>query len=50
MEQNESKYKVVVGFDFGSSGCGFAYSFMNESKIYHSDIEGADIDKKYQQR
>ena len=39
-EINESKenYKVVVGIDFGSSGCGFAYSFMNRDKIYHCDI------------
>ena len=40
------KYEVVVGIDFGSSGCGFAYSFMNENKIYHSDIEGSNVDKK----
>ena len=44
--ENESKYKVVVGIDFGSYGCGYAYSFMNENKIYHSDIDGADVDKK----
>ena len=46
MEKEENNYKVVVGIDFGSSGCGYAYSFMNESKIYHSDIDGADVDKK----
>ena len=40
------QYQVVVGIDFGSSGCGFAYSFMDENKIYHSDIPGADVDKK----
>ena len=45
-EENDNKYQVVVGIDFGSSGCGFAYSFMNESKIYHSDIPGSDVDKK----
>ena len=41
-----NNYKVVVGIDFGSSGCGFAYSFMNKDKIYHCDISGADVDKK----
>ena len=46
MEEYINKYKVVVGIDFGSSGCGFAYSFMNKDKIYHCDISGADVDKK----
>ena len=45
MKQNKN-YEVVVGIDFGSSGCGFAYSFMNEDKIFHCDIKGADVDKK----
>jgi molecular chaperone DnaK (HSP70) len=40
------EYQVVVGIDFGSSGSGFAYSFMDENKIYHSDIPGADVEKK----
>ena len=26
-------YDVVVGIDFGTSGCGYAYSFMNEKEI-----------------
>ena len=46
MKQKGSKYKVVVGIDFGFSGSGYAYSFMNKNKIYHSEIEGMDIDKK----
>ena len=37
---------VVLGIDFGSSGCGFAYSFMDEKKIYHMDTLGSDADKK----
>ena len=44
--ESKESYKVVVGIDFGSSGCGFAYSFMNKDKIYHCDISGADVDKK----
>jgi len=44
--ESKESYKVVVGIDFGSSGCGFAYSFMNKDKIYHCDIPGADVDKK----
>ena len=44
---NENKnYDVVVGIDFGSSGSGCSYSFMNENKINYCDIPGADIDKK----
>ena len=47
---NENKnYEVVVGIDFGSSGSGFAYSFINENKenkINYCDIPGSDIDKK----
>ena len=45
MKENP-EYQVVVGIDFGSSGSGFAYSFMDENKIYHTDIPGADVDKK----
>ena len=44
MSKNE-RY-VVVGIDFGSSGCGYAYSFMNEKNIYHMDVIGSDADKK----
>ena len=44
MSKNE-RY-VVVGIDFGSSGCGYAYSFMNEKNIYHMDVIGSDVDKK----
>lgn len=44
---NENKnYNVVVGIDFGSSGSGIAYSFMDENKINLCDIPGADTDKK----
>ena len=44
---NENKnYDVVVGIDFGSSGSGIAYSFMNKSKINYCNIPGTDIDKK----
>jgi hypothetical protein len=42
----ENSYEVVVGIDFGSSGSGYAYSFMDEHKLYHLDIEGVDVDKK----
>ena len=45
MKENKN-YEVVVGIDFGSSGSGFAYSFMNEDKICHCEIPGADVDKK----
>jgi len=37
---------AVVGIDFGSSGCGFAYSFMDEKNIHHMDVIGGDADKK----
>ena len=40
------EYQVVVGIDFGSFRSGFAYSFMDENKIFHSEIPGADLDKK----
>ena len=38
--------EVVVGIDFGSSGSGFAYSFMNENNINHGYIYGANVDNK----
>ena len=38
--------EVVVGIDFGSSGSGFAYSFMNEKNINHGYIYGANVDNK----
>ena len=38
--------EVVVGIDFGSSGSGFAYSFMNENDINHGEIYGANVDNK----
>ena len=38
--------EVVVGIDFGSSGSGFAYSFMNEASINHGNIYGANVDNK----
>ena len=41
-----SKEKVVVGIDFGSSGCGFAISSMNEEEIIHGFISGATVDNK----
>ena len=39
-------YEVVVGIDFGSSGSGFAYSYMNKNKIIHGQIYGASVDYK----
>ena len=39
-------YEVVVGIDFGSSGSGFAYSYMNKNKIIHGQIYGASADYK----
>ena len=39
-------YKVVVGIDFGSSGSGFAYSFMNDKDINHGYIYGSNVDNK----
>ena len=45
-EEENEKITVVVGIDFGSSGSGYAFSFMNEDKIYHLEIEGVDADKK----
>ena len=44
--KEKKNYEVVVGIDFGSSGSGIAYSFMNKSKINYCNIPGADIDKK----
>ena len=38
--------EVVVGIDFGSSGSGFAYSFMNEKDINHGYIYGSNVDNK----
>ena len=43
---SEIEKSVVVGINFGSSGCGFAYSFMDEKIIYHMDVIGSDVDKK----
>ena len=43
---SEKKYEVVVGIDFGSSGSGFAFSFMNENDINHGYIFGANVDNK----
>lgn len=39
-------YQVVVGIDFGSSGSGFAYSFMNDKNINHGYIYGSNVDNK----
>ena len=39
-------FEYPVGIDLGTSGCGYAYSFMNKDNIYHCDILGADEDKK----
>ena len=39
-------YEVVVGIDFGSSGSGFAYSYMDKNKIIHGQIYGASVDYK----
>jgi len=39
-------YQVVVGIDFGSSGSGFAYSFMNDKDINHGYIYGSNVDNK----
>ena len=41
-------YEVVVGIDFGSSGSGFAYSFLDKNKIIHGQIYGASVDYKVQ--
>ena len=43
---SEIEKSVVVGIDFGSSGWGFVYSFMDEKIIYHMDVIGIDVDKK----
>ena len=42
----DKNFEVVVGIDFGSSGSGFAYSFMNERNINHGNIFGANVDNK----
>ncbi len=39
-------YQVVVGIDFGSSGSGYAYSFMNDNDINHGYIYGSNVDNK----
>ena len=39
-------YEVVVGIDFGSSGCGYAFSFFDNNKICYCDMPGVDINKK----
>ena len=39
-------YLVVVGIDFGSSGSGFADSFMNDKDINHGSIYGSKVDNK----
>ena len=44
--ENEKRYEVVVGIDFGSSGSGYAFSFMNEKDIIHGQIPGANVDSK----
>ena len=43
---SHKNYEAVVGIDFGSSGCGFAYSFMNDKDINHGSIEGSNVDNK----
>jgi len=43
---SEIEKSVVVEIDFGLSGCGFAFSFMDEKIIYHMDVIGSDVDKK----
>ena len=44
LNQLKSKYEVVVGIDFGSSGTGYAYSYFNKNKIIHGQIYGASVD------
>ena len=39
-------YEVVVGIDFGSSGTGYAYSFMDKNRIIHGEIPGSGVDQK----
>ena len=39
-------YEVVVGIDFGSSGTGYAYSYMDKNRIVHGQIYGAPVDQK----
>ena len=38
--------EVVVGIDFGSSGTGYAYSYIDKNKIVHGQIYGAAVDYK----
>ena len=35
--------EVVVGIDFGSSGAGYAYSYMDKNKLVHGQIYGAGL-------
>ena len=39
-------YDVVVGIDFGSSGTGFAYSFLNKNNIIHGKAHCSSADYK----
>jgi hypothetical protein len=39
-------YEVVVGIDFGSSGSGYDYSYLNKNKIIHEQIYNASVDYK----
>ena len=39
-------YEVVVGIDFGSSGSGYAYSYLDKHKIIHGQIYNASVDYK----
>ena len=43
---SNKNYEVVVGVDFGSSGSGYAYSFMNDANINHGYITGGSVDNK----
>ena len=43
---DKTDYEVVVGIDFGSSGSGYAFSFMNEDDINYGYIYGANVDNK----
>ena len=44
---NEDKYKIVVGVDFGTAGIGYAYSFYNDqTNIILSDFHGQTADHK----
>ena len=43
---SNKNYEVVIGIDFGSSGSGYAYSFMNDKNINHGYISGGSVDNK----